>query len=270
MQDKNQIAEQQKSFIEKTVNAVKTFISSLDKTHIQTVLLAGSTARGDFFPGEYGGMVDLIVMRRKNSRATAEDIFGANQEPFIPYHCIKIAEGAAKKDDLWLEIDFRDAVTLENFEKLEEPRKFSILEGKILYDDSDAYKSELAKILELQKTETARLFDGAMGYINYLLGDYKTDRWYRRGAFVQLHENLNTAIRAAVKCLYYINRSYQPAEDRFFYYSYTLQKLPDNYEKLMTELAKQQIDSCEDYLRREKLFKENFLKYLETFSFQQA
>ena len=181
MQDKNQIAEQQKSFIEKTVNAVKTFISSLDKTHIQTVLLAGSTARGDFFPGEYGGMVDLIVMRRKNSRATAEDIFGANQEPFIPYHCIKIAEGAAKKDDLWLEIDFRDAVTLENFEKLEEPRKFSILEGKILYDDGDAYKSELAKILELQKTETARLFDGAMGYINYLLGDYKTDRWYRRG-----------------------------------------------------------------------------------------
>ena len=67
----------------------------------------------------------------------------------------------------------------------------------------------------------------------------------------------------AVKCLYYINGSYQPAEDRFFYYSYSLMKLPPNYTELMIELQQQQIDSYEDYKRRENLFKTKFLSYLE-------
>ena len=51
-------------------------------------------------------MVDLIVMRKNGSSITAEDIFGANQEP----------------------------------------RKFSVLESHILYDPNNSYKNELVKI----------------------------------------------------------------------------------------------------------------------------
>lgn len=45
--------------------------------------------------------------------------------------------------------------------------------------------------------------NGSLGYIHYLISDYKKDRWFRRGAFIQMHENLNTAVRAGVRCLFY-------------------------------------------------------------------
>ena len=45
-------------------------------------------------------------------------------------------------------------------------------------------------IIEQQKN-----LEEALGYIHYLISDYKKDRYYRREAFVQMHENLNTAIR---------------------------------------------------------------------------
>lgn len=61
-------------------------------------------------------MVDLIVMRKSGSKINAEDIFGPDQDPPIPYHCVKV-------DGLWFAILFTDFIDAAMFSKFEEPRK---------------------------------------------------------------------------------------------------------------------------------------------------
>lgn len=261
MKNKEQIIIQQKEFIKKMENAAVNFIDSIDKSQIETILLSGSVARGDYFPqknenGEDEGMIDLIVMKKDGSSITAEELFGKNQDPEIPYHCIKV-------EGIWFQILFTDFITCQKFASFDDPRKFSVLESKILYDSNNRYKKELEEINKNKAEECKRKFEEKKGYIYYLISDYKTRRWFRRDAFLQLHENLNTAIRESIYCLYYLNNSYAPAEDRMVYYSLSLEKLPKNYENFILELKNQTTDSLENYKLREELFKTNVLSFLE-------
>ncbi len=261
MKTKEVIIEQQKDFIQEMKDKTSVFLNSIDKSEIETILLSGSVSRADYFPkikedGDINGMVDLIVMRKKGSSVTAEEIFGPDQDPPIPYHCIKI-------DDVWWAILFTDFIDTEKFKQYEEPRKFSILEAQILYDPNKSYKNELEKINQFVKEDLKKNLDGALGYIHYLISDYKKDRWYRRQAFIQMHENLNTAIRAGVRALFYLNGFYSPAEDRAIYYSHSLPKLPENYAELISQACSQITDSEADYFRREKIFMEKIVGFIE-------
>ena len=247
---------QQKEFIENLRNASAEFIKSVDTAEIETVLLSGSVARGDYFPGGFCGMVDLIVMRRPGSIVIATELFGENQEPDIPFHCVRFG-------DVEFQILFTDFISPERFKSFDEARKFSILESAILYDKNGSYESALSEIKKIQTAECAELLKSRLGYIHYLLSDYKKDRWRRRGAFLQLHENLNTAIRLAVSALYYKNNSYASAEDRQLYYSLSLDRLPENYEPLIIDLKSQRSDSEENYDHREDLFRKTLLAFLE-------
>ena len=65
-----------------------------------------------------------------------------------------------------------------------------------------------------------------------------------------------------LQCMYYVNGKYSPAEDRRLYYSYSLDKLPDNYEETMHETYRQDITSEDDYFRRETLFNEVLLDFV--------
>lgn len=261
MKDKEAIIEQQKDFIQNLRKRTVDFINSIDKSEIETILLSGSLSRADFFPrikenGEYDGMVDLIVMRKKGSRINADDIFGPDQDPPIPYHCVKV-------EGLWFAILFTDFIDADTFSKFEEPRKFSVLESQILFDPNASYKNELEKINQLVGEELKIQLNNSLGYIHYLISDYKKDRWYRRGAFIQLQENLNTAIRAGIRSLFYMNGFYSPAEDRAIYYSHSLPKLPQDYAKLISQICSQDTESEEDYFRREKLFMEKIVDFIE-------
>ena len=262
MKSKEVIIEQQKDFIQDIKNKTSEFINSVDKAEIEAILLSGSVSRGDFFPakkenGEYNGMVDLIVMRKKGSNIKAEDIFGPDRDPPIPYHCVKI-------DNVWFAVLFTDFIDTNKFSQYEEPRKFSVLESQILYEHNNSYKNELGKINQFIKEELKNNLNNSLGYIHYLISDYKKDRWYRRDALIQLHENLNTAIRAGIRSLFYLNGFYSPAEDRAIYYSHSLQKLPENYSELILQVCNQNTDSEEDYFRREKLFMGKIVGFIET------
>ncbi len=138
-----------------------------------------------------------------------------------------------------------------------------MLESQILYDPNDSYKNELEKIKGFAEEELKNNLNNSLGYIYYLISDYKKDRWYRREAFIQLHENLNTAIRAGVRALFYLNGFYAPAEDRALYYSHSLPRLPENYAEVISQLFTQKADSEEDYLRREKIFVDNIVSFIE-------
>ena len=261
MKNKEAIIERQKEFIQEIKNKVSDFINSINKSEIETILLSGSLSRGDFFPlikdgDDIDGMVDLIVMRKKGSSIKAEDVFGPDQEPPIPFHCVKV-------NNLWYEILFTDFIDADTFTSYDEPKKFSVLESQILYDPNGSYKNELEKIKEYAREDLKNSLNNSLGYIHYLLSDYKKDRWYRRDAFIQLHENLNTAIRAGIRALYYLNGFYSPAEDRAIYYSHSLQKLPEKYEELIVQVCNQKTDSEEDYFRREKIFMDNIVGFIE-------
>lgn len=261
MKTKEAIIEQQKKFIQEMKDKTYAFINSIDKSEIETILLSGSVSRSDYFPqkkdnGEYNGMVDLIVMRKKESRITAEEIFGPDQDPPIPYHCVKAC-------NIWFAILFTDFIDADMFSKFEEPRKFSVLESQILYDPNNSYKNELAKINQFVTQDIKNNLNNSLGYIHYLISDYKKDRWFRRDAFIQLHENLNTAIRAGVRALFYLNGFYSPAEDRAIYYSHSLQKLPENYAQIISKACSQDTDSEDDYFRREKIFMEKIVGFIE-------
>ena len=113
MKTKEVIIEQQKDFIQEMTDKTSVFLNSIDKSEVETILLSGSVSRADYFPkikedGDINGMVDLIVMRKKGSKVTAEEIFGPDQDPPIPYHCIKI-------DDVWWAIMFTDFIDTERF-----------------------------------------------------------------------------------------------------------------------------------------------------------
>ena len=64
MKNKEFIIEQQKDFIQGLKNKTIDFINKIDKSEIETILLSGSVFRGDYFPGKFDGMVDLIVMKK--------------------------------------------------------------------------------------------------------------------------------------------------------------------------------------------------------------
>lgn len=256
MKDKNQIINQQKEFISESKQKALDFISKIDKTEIETILLSGSVARGDFFPGKYGGMTDLIIMRKPGSMISPEELLGENQDPGIPYHCV-CSEGN------WFEILFSDFIDIEKFQMLDEARKSAIMESIILFDKTGKYGGQSERINEVTREYCRKELKRNIEYIRYLISDYKKDRWYRRGAFLQLHENLNTAINAGIKCLFYINNLYPPAEDRRLYYSFSLKELPENYREKIPDLKSQTAGDEKDYFRREEIFRKVLLNFIE-------
>lgn len=261
MKDKKAMTEMQRDFVAKMKEYAVEFAEHIDKSDIQAVLLSGSVARGDFYPGEYGGMIDLVIMKKSGHCFDAEKILGKDEEPDIPYHCVRRNFYGS---EICFEIDVRDFVSAEQFEQLDESRKFSIIESEIIYDAGNLYRNEFQKILLLKDKELHILFDSTLQGIDWMLSPYTTDKWFRRQAFVQMHWNLNSAVRMGVKCLYYKNGSYVPPENRMLYYTYTLEKLPEQYSRLIAALFRQNIESYADYERRGKLFREQFLGFLRT------
>lgn len=259
MKNLNEIKMRQKYFVAHLCALTEKYVSALEKSKIQTILLSGSVARGDYFPGKLGGYVDLIVMT-KEQNFDKTSVFGKDIEPEIPYHCVKTFIDGEK---IGFEIDIHPFVSVQEFKTFGEPKKWSILESKILYDENDLFSKELSKIESLKKTELKSYFEKTLFEIEQLTGEYVCDKWLRRAAYVQLHENLNKAIELGIRCLYYINESYVAPDNRLSYYTYSFEKLPKNYERMMKMLMKQNISSRRDFFRRKELFENEFLNWLK-------
>jgi len=244
------MVEKQKEYVSKMRKNTKAFIKSIDKNEIDTILLSGSVSRGDYCPGKKGGMIDLIVMKKDNSKITAEKLFGENQDPHIPYHCIKW-------NGEWFAIMFTDFINCERFNEHFEPRKFAIMESKILFDTNNRYKNELEIIKKFSKDDIKNKLKTTLRSLKYIMG--KEPRWEIREAYPHMRNNLNISLELGISCIYYLNGKYTPADDRKLYYTYGLKKLPKNYEQLIVELFQQKMDSKKDYERRKKLFFEEFV-----------
>lgn len=255
MMNYDEVIAMQSPLIRELEEKIKAFVSSIPKEQLRAILLSGSVARGDYYPGELGGNVDLVVMKDDASSLSAADLFGENVDPGIPYHCIR-------EDDVGYQILFCEFITVERFKRLGEPRKYALLESRALWQKDGCYTEESRAIGGYANSEIAGCLDSSREYISYLLSEYKTDRWRRRQAYPQLHANLNVALQRFVDCLYYRNGKYAPAEERRLYYSYTLPQTPDGYSELINRAFEQNMLSYDDYLRRERLFKQELLSFI--------
>ena len=127
-----EMVEKQKNYIKEMRDHASKYVNFLDKKDIETILLSGSVSRGDYCPGKNGGAIDLIVMKKKDSKITGEEIFGKIENPKVPYHWIEW-------NGEWLQIFFTNFIDCKLFGELNEPRKFSVMESKILYDPNEQY-----------------------------------------------------------------------------------------------------------------------------------
>jgi hypothetical protein len=231
------------------------YVRSVDSGELVAILLSGSVARGDFFPGKIGGMTDLTVFKKNGSRLTAEELFGKNEDPDIPYHCVK-------REGDWYEIWFTEMLNPDGYKLLPEARKYALHESILLWQRDDSYSQADGEFKRIAAEETKAAYGARLKGVAYLLSEYKVDRWQRRSEAGQLHFNLNAAIDIAIGCLYNLNGKYAPESDRALYYSYELERQPGGYEALLQHLMQIRLDSIENYKSREQLFKSDLLKFL--------
>lgn len=252
-----EIREKQRIFIQSQLDLAHDFINTklTNIEEIKSVLLSGSVARGTFMPDKFSGAIDLTLIVDDISTFNKEKHLGKMEEP-IPEYFIKV-------NDNYFQFDFYDFEKLYNFRNLSEANKYALLESKVILDKNDEYSKILkSQISKIKNTEIPDNLHNIKNYIHYLLSDYKVDRWKNRNAVIQLHSNLNKAIECFIKCLFYINGFYSPAEDRALYFTFNLDNLPNDFKKNIFEVYKILDYDINDYERREKIFKEQLLCFL--------
>jgi len=252
-----EVREKQKIFIQNQIEITEEFIRTKlsNVEEIKSVLLSGSVARGTFMPGKFGGAIDLTLI--------VDDILTFDKEKYLgkmeelrPEYLIRVNEN-------YFQFVFYDNEKLNNFRNLSEAKKYALLESKIILDKNNEYSKILQnQIIKIKETEIIDNLKKTNDYIHYLLSEYKVDRWKKRNAVIQLHSNLNKAVECYIKCLFYKNGFYSPAEDRDLYFSFNLTNLPNDYKKNINEVFKIFDFDIKNYERREKIFKEQLLVFL--------
>jgi predicted nucleotidyltransferase len=234
---------------------VNDFIGTIDTSKLKLIMLSGSVARGTYIPGEQGGAIDLIIFTKDKSYDPRSEL-GRDIEPHIPGHFIRFK-------DQHFQIKIYDDSYLLNFSNQSEAEKYAFLESEVLFRNDNHMDDLINKIIvEKVPDEITELFRKAYGYSRYLLNDYKVDRWKNRNAVLQLNMNLHHALNQAIRCFFYINKTYYPAEDRALYFSLNLKKIPADLEEIYNKLLLISDDSLGNYLQRENLFKRKILGFI--------
>lgn len=249
------VAEQEKHRIQDLKSRTRGFLETLDCSRLGAILLSGSMARGDYWPGSHGGLVDLTVLPLQDTALKPEDVFGPDEEPDIPFHCV--SSGGLGYQIAWLPLPGP-----AEFSALDEARKAALLESEVLFEESASFSSRLPSLQDLARREREDWRAQKLGYVGYLRSDYKEDRWLRREAYLQLHSNLDLAIRTALVLLYYRNGRYAPAEDRRLYYALALPDCPPHFEEVWQELHSGHPWTRKGYEARRSLFMERLLPFV--------
>jgi predicted nucleotidyltransferase len=260
MKDIENIQSKQKDFIENLKIKINDYVSNnlQNIPELYSVLLSGSVSRGTYMPDHMGGAIDLtLIVDNKKS---------FNKQKYLGDKTEDIPEYFIKNNEMNYQFVFYDRSMLTNFANLNESKKYALFESTILLDKGNYYQNKYKKeLVSIKDVEIKEKYKNSLGYINYLLNDYKINRWINRSGFIQLHMNLNKAIDIFIKCLFHCNGSYAPAEDRSLYFSFGLKKIPIDYKKYIDEVAKVLDYTLEDYKRREEVFKNKLLSFVSDF-----
>ena len=193
------------------------------------VLLAGSVARGDARHGPFGLYVDLVVVVERRQDLDLVTTFGPSIEPFVPKHCVKIA-------DTGIALELTTKKDLQDIRSRWESEIYARQESEILYDKTgflSKWKSDAFKITDQQ------LKNRALGWFfrcQYLVGDYRVEKWKHRSAWIQMCQIGNEAAECYCSFLYCINRQFIPRKDWLAYLTENLNDKAPEHKLLLEEI----------------------------------
>jgi hypothetical protein len=206
-------------------------------TQIKGALLTGSVARGDARVEPYGIMIDLILIVKRKEDISLEKIFGKDEEPYIPYHCVSIT------DKVGLAIEIIEEKNLYEIRNQPESVIFSKNESIIIYDKESIlikWKNECFKISEEQVKSRAL---NSYFRFSYLTGEYRLEKWMYREALVQVEQNFHEASECYCNFLYCINGYFIPRKDWLTYLTYELNEKPENHNHFLQSLYTSSLDN---------------------------
>ena len=254
----NDVKKEQASFHRLETKFIKQYINTnlIGKKNIQSILLSGSLARKDYWPGQFGGAIDLTLILKNKKKFDCDRELGKAEES-IPDHFIKI-------EDRYIQFKLYDIKEIIKWTStLTEAGKYAILESKIIVDKKDVYNRTMKDNRQIIRSELRTSYINTKSHINRLVNGYIVDRWLQRNVISQLNFNLDMAIITYIKCLFYKNQRYCPADNRMLYFSYHLPKLPENYIGKINEVMEVKNNTKNSYLKREKIFKGKLLSFLK-------
>jgi len=189
---------------------------------IRGVLLTGSTARGDARKGPHGFMIDLTLVVNRLQDINLDDVLGKDCKPYIPYHCVKIPGGH------YLAVEL---ITMEKLRQIREQAESGILFDR--HGELKAWKEKAFIITEKDKKERALSHYFRM---EYLVGDYRYEKWSYRQAWLQLTQICNEACECYCNFLYCINGSFIPRKDWLTYLTHDMKLKASKHNHIIEEI----------------------------------
>jgi len=240
---------------EKEVSSLKEMIYQINDEKITPnkkilgSLLTGSVARGDARKGPFGIMIDVSVVVKNKDDISLDEVFGPDQDPYIPFHCVPV------KDDIWIAVKIIEEKDLWKIRSESESTIFAMNESIILNDKKGIlkkWKDEYFSITEEQAKDRAK--NQYYRYC-YVTGDYRFEKWSYREAWVQCAQNFNEANECYCSFLYCINSMFIPRKDWLTYLTYEMKIKPAKHEEYMTIMYETSLDK-ESLARKFKMYEE--------------
>ena len=189
-------------------------------------LLTGSVARGDARRGPFGLYIDLAVVVEHRQDFDPTQVFGPTVEPYIPKHCVKV-------DDVGIAVELVTRNDLQDIRSRPESEIFAKQESIILYDSSGflrEWKETAFAITDEQKRQRALQ---CFFRLQYLVGEYRVEKWKHRSAWTQLCQIGNEAAECYCSFLHCVNGSFVPRKDWLVYLTYELGDKPPDHTSLL-------------------------------------
>src|SRR5690606_20985152 len=174
-------------------------------------LLTGSVARKDARIAPLGIMIDLAIIVNSREDINLDVVFGKDEEPFIPYHCITIHE------KIGLAIEVIEKSDLFTIRETTESNIYAKLESVILYDPQGILQNWKENSFTVSADEIKTRSLSNYFRFQYLTGEYRIEKWKHRKANIQIAQLFNEACECYCNFLYTINGSFIPRKDWLVY-----------------------------------------------------
>lgn len=197
---------------------------------ITGALLTGSVARGDARIGPWGVMIDLALVVEDKKDIDLDEIFGKDECPDIPFHCVML------KDNIGLQIEVIENADLFKIRSRPESVVFAKNEAAIICDKDGVLKKWKEECFIITGDQIKSRALNNYFRFRYLCGEYRLEKWSRREGWIQIIQNFNEAAECYCNFLYCINKMFIPRKDWLTYLTFELENKPEKHALYMERL----------------------------------
>jgi hypothetical protein len=220
------VSEQAATIARLREEATKYILSKInDNRQIAGVLLTGSVARGDGRIGPWGIYVDITLVLRDGAGVDLDALFGKNEEPYIPKHCINLY------DKVGVAVGVTSLQALNDIRTMPESNIFAMNESLVIFDPDGLLETWKRSAFVISDEDVRARALQQYFRLDYLINDYRMEKWNYREASVQIAQNFNEAGECYLTFLYCINKRFIPRKDWLAYLTYDLATKPPTHER---------------------------------------